>query len=241
MSMRRSVQRLSRFGVLCLAVGLAAVLAPAASADVIIGATNTGNVFPVGSTVYLGEYQQVYAASAFPGPMTIGSVSFASDPNAGNPSTPVSVTFSLSLSTTSAAPNAMSTNYAANRGADFTTVFSGPFTYTPISNGSFDFVVPTAPFNYNPGLGNLLVDINVTSSSTSQVAFNSGTDPATSRVFNFAGTGAPTADSNGLQTRFGTGAAPSAPEPSALALAGSGSVLALAVAWRKRRRQSADV
>jgi PEP-CTERM motif len=225
-------------GRLTLGVILVAAFASQGAADVVIGGTNAVNGFPFGGTTYLGEYQQVYAASAFPGSVMISAVSFQTSPGFANPSTPQSLAFSLGLSTTSAGPNTLSTNYAANKGADFATVFSGTFTYTPLLNNTFDFVVPVTPFTYNPGLGNLLLDFVITTSAVSQVVFFAGnSDPLTSRAFNLGGNGPADADSGGLLTSFATGpVGASVPEPSSLILAGMGGLITVACARRRLRR-----
>ena len=128
--------------------------------------TNDGspNVFPYGSpNFYSGEYQQVYTASAFSGTVSISSIGFATS-SGGVPNT---VTFSVGLSTTSATVASMSTNYAANKGHGFTTVFTGSKTFSGGGGGAFDFVIPISAFTYNSTKGNLLLDVVVTSSTGS--------------------------------------------------------------------------
>ena len=154
-------------GALCLAVAVSAGMARPAEADVTVGGTNANNTFPFGTSLYTGESQEVYASSAFPGTVTVTSVQFETMPDFGNPTgSPVTLNFSLGLSNTTASPTSMSTNYAANKRGYFTTVFSGPFTYTPHSNGTFDFVVPITAFTYNPNNGNLLLDVVIDTPSS---------------------------------------------------------------------------
>ena len=98
-----------------------------------------------------GEYEQIYSSTAFSGPMTITSVGFATAP--GNPSDSGPETFSLALSTTSASVASPSSTYSDNYGPDLTTVFSGTLSLNPKSDGSFDFVIPTSPFTYDPSKG----------------------------------------------------------------------------------------
>jgi hypothetical protein len=225
----------------CLAATLLAGFARPVAADVVIGGTNSSNVFPFGIGTYTGEYQQVYLASAFPGTVAINSVAFETVPSFGTPTgIPVTLSFTMGLSNTTASPSSLSTSYAANKGANFTTVFSGSFTYTPLANGTFDFVVPTIPFTYNPGNGNLLVDVVINTPSPVQQAFVSGIGQSTTgRVFNLNGNGTPTANpGGGLLTRFGTTPA-AVPEPSSLALAGVVGACALGYGGLRRGKRAA--
>jgi hypothetical protein len=124
---------------LTYSIGLLFALAAFARADTIVGTNNDfKNVFPFGDS-YVGEYQQVYTSAAFPGLETITGLKFASGTSAGASHT---VTLTIGLSTTSATVASMSTNYAANKGADFTQIFSGTVTHTPASNDTFDLIFP---------------------------------------------------------------------------------------------------
>jgi hypothetical protein len=82
-------------------------------------------------------------------------------------------------------------------------------------------VIPITPFTYTPANGNLLLDV-VINSSGNNVGFVFGDSPDTSRVYNSAGSGAPTADPDrGLETQFTVQAVP---EPSSIALLGLGTL-----------------
>ena len=218
-------------------VGLLFVLAAFARADVIVG-TNTfiaNNVYPFGDS-YVGEYQQIYTGAAFAGVETITGLEFASGSASGNTGGSHTVTLTIGLSTTSATVASMSTNYASNLGADKAQVFSGTVTFTPTVNNTFDlsFLFPTA-FSYNPGSGNLLLDVNVTSTSGPDVLFDANLDSVISRVFNFKGNGAPTFDEGyGLVTDFVTSSSDArVPEPSSILLLFTG-LLPAAYGLRKR-------
>jgi len=205
------------------------VLASFARADIIVGTNNApANLFPFNDS-YVGEYQQVYTSTAFPGVSTITGLKFAPASGFSGSNT---VTLTIGLSTTFATVASMSTNYAANKGADFTQVFAGSDTYTATGSDLFDLSFATTAFTYNPGLGNLLLDIFETSNSGAFIAFDANQDSVTSRVFNLAGNGMPTFSSGyGLVTDFVTSS--TVPEPTSLLLLGS--VVALVGTILRRR------
>jgi hypothetical protein len=223
-----------RFGGAVLGLAALALLlggaGPAAADTITIGGTGRANVFPFGFNPYVGEYQQIYASNRFPGPITISEIDFATAP--GFAGAARNLNFTLGLSSTAASVTAPGTNYAANKGPDFTTVFSGPFAFTAQGNGTFDVLIPVQPFTYDPARGNLLLDVVINSASGNLAAFEFGTTPDAARIFNSGGGGAPTAGPlQGLETQFTF--ALIVPEPSTLALCGLGG-LALA-GWRRRR------
>jgi len=162
---------------------------PSIKADtVVIGGTNSANCYPFGNCGYTGPHQQFYSSSQFSGPVAITQISFASGgPNTGSGGA-ATYNFSLGLSNTSATPSSFSATYAANRGANFTTVFNGPFTAMLQANNTgqtFDFnIILTTPFLYDPSQGNLLVEVNMVSSSGPQNFFRAGDSPLTGRNFN---------------------------------------------------------
>src|SRR5687768_15008009 len=85
----------------------------------------TNNTFPFGSSGV--RYQQVYGASEFTsagGPLVISAMRFRRDGTTGSPFTDT-ITWTIRLSTTSAAPDGLSATFASNIGGDVVTVFSG--------------------------------------------------------------------------------------------------------------------
>jgi hypothetical protein len=113
--------------------------------------------------------QQVYAASQFAspgGPILISQISFRPD-GVRLPFSYVVPDIQINLSTTSAAPDALSTTFADNIGQDDTVVWPrGPLKFSTAATGpaegpkDFDITVNlTTAFRYDPAAGNLLLDV----------------------------------------------------------------------------------
>jgi PEP-CTERM motif len=141
--------------------------AMSAAAGVVVGSPadpGTGNCFPFGCA-YSGEYQQVYNSGQFSGPITITDLEFyntqantgATAMNTGN--------WTISLSTTTADWNTLSSTYASNIGGDNTTVFNGDLAQAWAFGDTLEIVLST-PFTYNPLSGNLLLDVLASGTST---------------------------------------------------------------------------
>jgi hypothetical protein len=147
--------KLSWVGTACaVACSLTLILQMGASAnaDVIVGAPgNTANVFPF--VVYNGEYQQAYAAADFSGPITISGLSFFAGPQGSTVT--IQGTYTISLAYSANPVGSLSTTFANNIGANFTTIFSGQSTQSGVN---ITFPAST-PFTYNPSMGPLLLDV----------------------------------------------------------------------------------
>jgi len=135
------------------------ILATGASYAGIIGLPSSpgGNAFPFGGSITENptRYQQVYSGTAFSGPISIGTIQFFRE-LAGDL---VSGTFTLGLSTTSVAVDALDTvNFDNNLGPD-----SQFFGSQVLPGGPAPSVLSFtgAAFYYDPTLGNLLLDIQI--------------------------------------------------------------------------------
>jgi hypothetical protein len=141
------------------------------------GSDNNGFPFwPLGASPPSMRYQQVYASTDFsalsPAGALITHIAFRADAEAPAFSFTVP-SVQVNLSTTSTAPDGMSTTFANNVGADDTVVF-GPAPLTLSSSigpaagpKPFGIVIALAtPFYYNPASGNLLFDVRSRGGST---------------------------------------------------------------------------
>ena len=149
------------------AVAAALLCSGPAFATVIIGLPpdpGNGNCFPFGCS-YSGEYQQVYSASQFSGPIEIGDLEFYNTKYNSSATSMNSGTWTISLSTTSANWNTLSTTFASNIGANHTVVFSGNLAQ-PWAFGDTLHIDLSTPFFYDPTSGNLLMDVFVSGASS---------------------------------------------------------------------------
>lgn len=196
---------------------------------------DSNNCIPTTGCLAIDRYQQVFESSQFgamSGPEFITEIAFRRDGD--NFVLPFSYSFSnivIGLSTTSAAPDALSGNFSANQGSDFTVVHSGGLTLSSASSGSggpqpFDIVISlTTPFLYDPSAGNLLFDWQNFSSEDFfplgqlDAVFLSG--DSVSRMYELSASASfGLSDTLGLIAQFTTTAA--VPEPATLALLGLG-------------------
>jgi len=168
-----------------------------------------------------GEYQEIYSSADFglSSPVVINDIAFASSSRYGAGAT-ATYNVTIGLSNTSAGVNSGGTDFAANKGANFQTVFSGPLTAILKGNNTFDLTFPTTPFLFDPNQGNLLFDVvfNAAATSTGPEEFIVNNPGQTRRIFQSFGSGPAGTDSEALYTQFTVSPVPEASTTVALGL-----------------------
>lgn len=172
-----------------VAVAAASFIAPASAASLVIGAGTSSNCFPFGcGGPASAKYQQVYNTTGFSGPISITAVQFELDTQRGTG--PVNLgNYTLSVSTTSAMVDGLSTIFASNIGGDNTQVFNGNLASS--FNGTLLTLNFSTPSTYNPTGGNLLLDFVISNPTNSSTIFfradNGNAGGVYSRMQNFGG------------------------------------------------------
>ena len=216
---------------------------------------NSNNAFPFNIANPSQRYQQVFGASDFAvlsGPQLITQIAFRPDAVTGNAFSSTLPDVQINFSTTSRAPDALSSTFADNVGSDDSVVFSGPLSLSSSDTGpaagpkNFDIVINlTTPFLYDPGTGNLLFDVrNFGGGRTTQFDAHEVFLDSVSRLWSVSSNGVNdttgSSDSSGLVARFTTQAVTTAiPEPSSLALLSLGALSLAGCGWRRRKGQQA--
>ena len=170
--------------------------------SVTIGTTylDIGNGAPFETTGVL-DYEQIYSAAAFPGPISFNTITFFDTQIPGSAITDAN--YDITFAYTSSPLNS---NYPIS-GTGTQTFFDGVLGGTIVGT-SFSLSGPT--FNYDPALGNLLIDVQVTNL---QMAGHGGLDRdaftgVVSRAFD--SNGVINSDNLGLVTEFSTTVSPTA-------------------------------
>lgn len=185
--------------------------------------------------------QIVYNASGFgSGPITIAAVSFRSLGEFLGSDISVSNT-TIRLSTTAATENTLSPTFANNLGGNTAVVYSGALNIDSSGTPVFDVTINLqTPFVYNPGQGNLLLDVVIptTATVTTNGFFGSFALDDVNNINDGIGSVTNITDGNGTTGTVSTDAAitqftfTAVPEPASLAVLASGGLLL----FRRSRR-----
>jgi hypothetical protein len=217
------------------------------AAPITVGVADTGNCYPalcndsgtsVGQSI---DYQQVYSASEFSGPLTITSISFLFAPQFGGAGLILSGNYIIDLAYAANGVGGLSNSLSSNIVGGTENLFA-----SASSNGT-DSANPTAtingqtPFSYNPANGDLLLEIIASNQSNVPNFSGNGyfeaddTGAVTSRAWCVTNHGC-VADNTGLVTEFNlvTSDPASVPEPLTLSIFGAG--LAGAIGMRRRSK-----
>ncbi|MGH7149541.1 MAG: hypothetical protein ACREIU_02525 [Planctomycetota bacterium] len=212
------ISTLGRYGMAAIVALAAAGRTGAQTTGVVLPGANAGIEGPSSSTIPLaitgaglGRYQQVYDGGEFPaGTHWITAASFRANQNTALVGR--TLTVALSLSTTAAAPDGLSSTFASNVGPDATVVFSGtlalPSAAAAPGPSPFSWTIPFQ-HGFLYGGGNLLLDLTISAttggSGATLDAVNVAGDPV-SRAYNSNDPASPTVSTPpstlGLVTRF---------------------------------------
>ena len=213
---------------LLMAALLATISTVASATPLVVGVGSSANAFPFGgSFANPTTYQQVYSHTSF-GTAAVGISALSFTLRSG---TVTDGTFTLDLSTTAKAVDALDTSiFANNVGPDQKQVFTGALA-GELSDHTLTFTF--APFRYDPSAGNLLLNIATSGIPNSFVGFFKADDGDAGGVYSRAHDFGSGFEGYGLQTTFEVGAAPGVPEPAAWAMMAAGFAL-VGVAVRRR-------
>ena len=232
--------------VVGLVVGMVAAT-PTRADFISVGTTNGGSQPPFVGTTEGQRFMQSYLASAFgSGPLLITQIAFRSSSTSNQTVILPDLQVSLSTTKSSPTPSGMSTTFAANIGADATSVFgrgSATFNLTSDTTDLDEVITFKTPFLYNPSAGNLLLDLNVFQGLPRDSFFTTTVDPSlgnTSAISGSIGANVGSYSNFPLFTRFTVQPAGNAtvPEPSSLALCGLAGMTALIAARVRRNRHT---
>ncbi|MCA8976689.1 MAG: hypothetical protein KDC98_18350 [Planctomycetes bacterium] len=152
-------------------------------------AGNASNAFPWGWTAanygglrHLGAYDAAnFTTQSVTFPVLITRLRWRMNDTTSSHTGGTFAQATVALSTAAVDYSAVTTNFASNHGPDYTLCYSGPVTHAAATGngtgvpGPFTVDVPlTTPFSYDPGLGDLLIDVDYPGGAN----FQGGTLPA---------------------------------------------------------------
>lgn len=240
--------RVAVFAILCLKLrfirgvilGLLALAMGSAQAGIVtIGDHDFSNadlMFPLAM-----RYQQLYGAAQFAGAMNIARISFFAFPMGAETEWNGVSTYRMTVSTTTTALGALNLRFTDNVGGDASVYDTETFSGAPAYGDLISF---TGSFNYDPTLGNLLVDIErIIDGPSAGVRLQAGFNPGEfDRAYNHSETvlvenGGRNQDGYGARTRFDFGPVTTpVPEPETYAMMLAGLGLLGFVARRRKQK-----
>jgi PEP-CTERM motif len=209
--------------------------------SVTVGSNDSGNCYPFmcndsGTSVGVSiDYQQAYNSAAFSGPITINSISWYFASQFGGNDTLLGGNYSFYWGY-SAVGLGLSSNLASNYSGAASFLGTASVPAGGVNYGSTLTLSGFGPFIYNPGLGDLILEIVVDTQDNvpnySGNGYNEAdyTGAATTRAYCLTNSGCVGDNLGALVTTFsGT----STPEPSTLVMFGSG-IIGLAGVLRRK-------
>jgi hypothetical protein len=182
------------------ALALTAASAFPAMAQLTVGTPNRGNCYPFNcndsgtSTGVSIDYQQIFSSTAFPGPLTINSITFVNVPFGGTTQV-LSGNYDITFGTTSDPLGSNNPLVLSNVGTFFDMTLG-------TTNVGATYTFLGAPYAYDPASGNLVMEVFVVNQALVPNDSGNGYFAATELGLSFLGPG--TRDMAGFPTRPGS-------------------------------------